>query len=233
MVAFAPGTVNFGKDHAYANAMVTTMGAGDVTIFAQSGSQCGSAPLHISAVTDDDWNIGNERYNNGTLLMRVSTGRLARVDGGSQAACTNCHGMTATNSSFTTVEHTPLQTGGFTDSELVGIFTMAMVPPGGYFDPTIVRQSQWAQFHQWSMSADQAKGIVVYLRSLTPAPQTGKIALPMRGGRDGGGGRRMDGGQMGMMPDAAAQGSAEASDDAAAAEASPDDSPSQSDAGTD
>jgi hypothetical protein len=230
------GTVNFGANaQSYANAMVTTQGSGDVTIVAQSGNRCGSASLHIAAATDDDWMIGSERYNNGTLLTQVRPGQLQRIDGGAQAACTNCHGPTATNATYTTVEHTPLQTGGFTDDELVGIFTMGVVPAGGYFDTSIVRQNVWAMFHQWSMSADDAKGVVVYLRSLTPAPQTGKPNLPVRGFRDGGFPRR-DGGRGGGPGAEAGPGDdASSTEDAASTEAAAaDDSPSgQGEAGAD
>jgi hypothetical protein len=49
--------------------MITTRKAGDVTIVAQSGGKCGSAPLHIAQYTVDEWNTGNARYNNSTPLM--------------------------------------------------------------------------------------------------------------------------------------------------------------------
>jgi hypothetical protein len=199
-VSISPGTVDFGTGSAYASAMVTTQGVGDTWIVATKGTQCGAAILHISQSSDDDWKIGNDRYNNGTLLQRVGNGQLAHLDGGAQAACTNCHGPNATMASYATVEHTPEQTGGFSDDDLVGIFTMGMVPPGGYFDNSIVRQQTWARFHQWDMTSDEQKGVVVYLRSLTPAPQKGMANLPPRtydGGRGPGGG---DGGGPGPGP---------------------------------
>jgi hypothetical protein len=108
------------------------------------------------------------------------------------------------------VQHTPEQTGGFSDADLMGIFQMGVVPTGGYFDTKIVSYAQWQQFHKWDVG-DSAKGLVVYLRSLTPAMQTG---VPNFGGRfdggvrdggfpirDGGFGMREGGG---MRPDAAA-----------------------------
>jgi hypothetical protein len=49
--------------------MITTKKSGDVTIVAQAGSTCGSAPLHIAAYTPDQWNTGNDRYNNSMALM--------------------------------------------------------------------------------------------------------------------------------------------------------------------
>jgi hypothetical protein len=196
-VSFSPGSVDFGTGPAYANAMVTTQGSGQVYIVATMGSQCGAAVLNISEATESDWQIGSGRYNMGTLLMQVSTGQLEHLDGGDQAACTSCHGPTAMGASYKTVEHTPEQTGGFTDDDLIGIFTMGMVPPGGTFDSTIVRQTTWSRFHQWAMTPDQARGVVVYLRSLTPAPQMGMSNLPPRnydGGFGGGSGGSSGGG---------------------------------------
>ena len=48
--------------------MITTMKAGDVTIVARTSSACGTAPLHITQFTADDWNAGNARYNNNGAL---------------------------------------------------------------------------------------------------------------------------------------------------------------------
>ena len=215
-VAFSNGTVDFGKDTPIANTMVTTQGAGDVTIVATSGGQCGSTTLHITAATDDDWTIGSERYNNGTLLMRTTNRGLTTAvaqDGGTQVQCTSCHGPTATASTFTTVEHTPEQTGGFSDEELTGIFEMATIPVGGYFDPSVIcgmarnctatrAQQTYATFHAWNVTPDQAKGLVVYLRSLTPAPQTGVANFMPRVRPDAGMAGMPDTGAIVPAPDA-------------------------------
>ena len=96
---------------------------------------------------------------------------------GSGPACTNCHGETATNSAFTDVSHTPEQTGGFSDQDLLNIILHGDFPDGGYFDPSIVAYKAWHAFHQWDdISADggQQLGIITYLRSLTPEPQKGE-----------------------------------------------------------
>jgi hypothetical protein len=161
-----------------------------VDIIAQYAQQCGMTTLHIAAATDADWKIGNERYNNGTIIMKTGSGDLVRAvdqDGGIDARCTNCHGITATNATYATVDHTPQQTGGYSDTELIGIFTRALVPAGGYFDESIVPLARWTEFHQWNMTADQEKGIVVYLRALTPAPQQGRENLPTRTDSDASG----------------------------------------------
>jgi hypothetical protein len=160
--------------------MITTLKSGTVNVTADAGGLCGTSLLTITAATPDDWNAGSERYNNG-IVLRGPKGEAGAPT--QDAACTNCHGPTA-NGPFTDVAHTPEQTGGFSDQDLVGIFTMGTVPMGGYFDTSIVSYSQWQRFHQWQMTDDEAKGIVVYLRSLTPAPQDG--ASNFGGHYDGG-----------------------------------------------
>jgi hypothetical protein len=100
---------------------------------------------------------------------------------------------------FKTVSHTPEQTGGFSDDQLIQIFTMAAIPMDGYFDQSVIPMFIWQFFHKWSdMTPDQAKGVVVYLRSLAPKPQTGttdismfprpRLTPPPTGGATGSGG---------------------------------------------
>jgi len=171
--------------------MVTARKAGNVDIVASAGGLCGKTNLIISAATADDWMNGNMRYNDGVTLQpgMVPGGGIGRMRDPT-LACTNCHGDTATMGAFRTVAHTPEQTGGFSDADLMNIFRNGMVPAGGYFDPSIVPQDQWQRFHKWQMTDAEAKGLVTYLRSLTPTAQTGKGNF---GGRLGDGGFRARG----------------------------------------
>ena len=201
---------------------VGTGSTGQITVFAtEAGGACGSATLNITTNTENDWQIGNARYNDGVALtlgpppgfdggmMRPEAGGGFRAtDGGSfferdgGTACTNCHGPTATNGPFKDVSHTPEQTGGFSDGDLIQIITQGDIPDGGYFDPTVLvpncdggarctqqAYQEWHSFHQWSdIAPDEYPGIVVYLRSLQPEEQNGSSNF-------GGGGRgRRDGG---------------------------------------
>ena len=141
--------------------------------------KCGSSLLTITQAAESDWEIGSARYNNGKSVhlagsTTATTGSpLEQSNGG--PACTNCHGEAATNSVFTDVSHTPEQTGGFSDDDLLGIILRGTFPDGGFFDPTIVPYASWMGFHRWTdITPDQQKGIIVYLRSLTPAPQKGE-----------------------------------------------------------
>jgi hypothetical protein len=175
-----PSMVEMTVDQDLSNGITMRMRkAGDVTIRARSSDGiCGSAQLHITAAKESDWEIGNARYNNGASLhaMMSSGGSVFETDGGGPA-CTACHGMQAHNI-FQDVAHTPQQTGGFSDDDMLNIVLNGQVRDGGYFDPSIISYQNWQVFHQWKdITPDQQPGIVVYLRSLTPSPQNGTIDL--------------------------------------------------------
>jgi hypothetical protein len=74
---------------------------------------------------------------------------------------------------FNDIAHTPEQTGGFSDTQLLGIVQNGVVPDGGYFDKSIVSYSQWNSFHQWNLTSSEQTGIILYLRSLVPTAQMG------------------------------------------------------------
>jgi hypothetical protein len=187
-----PTMVSLDLDPSTGGVMITTRKAGTAMIYANAGGLCGSAPIDITAATPDQWTAGSMRYNSGVIIN--SLGQTFRpADGGVEAECTSCHGATATNGPFKTVEHTPEQTGGFSDADLINIFQNGMVPTGGYFDASIVSYQMWQAFHRWNVG-DNAQGVVVYLRSLVPAAQMGSSNF-------GGMFSRPDGGMRGGMRD--------------------------------
>ncbi len=213
--------------------LIQTLNSGNVVInVASTDGKCGSALLFISAAADSDWKIGSARYNDGQSLhlaaaASAGTGSPLEMGGGSGPACTNCHGETATNSAFTDVSHTPEQTGGFSDEDLLGIILRGEFPDGGYFDKTIVPYANWHVFHRWvDISADQQKGIITYLRSLTPSSQKGEVnfnAFDL--GDSGSGNAESDAtvadagsGDTGAAPDSASDATADAGIDAAPVE---------------
>jgi hypothetical protein len=160
--------------------LLTMLGSGATTLHVLSADgKCGSAPLTIDPALESDWEIGRMRYNDGVSVHlagppRQGTGSPLEVSGGGGPACTNCHGETATKSAYTNVSHTPEQTGGFSDDELLSIILRGTWPTGKPFDWNIVPYPVWMNFHRWTdITTDQQKGIIVYLRSLTPAPQKG------------------------------------------------------------
>jgi hypothetical protein len=185
-----PSMVDIAYDPTLQGAMITTRKAGTVTIIAKVAGQTGRSLLTISQASSADWDIGNMRYNNGVSITGPLPTGTTRPPEGSNFSCTNCHGDTANTATnqFRTVAHTPEQTGGFSDADLVNIFTKGMVPPNSYFDTTVVSYQQWQAFHVWQMTPEDAKGIIVYLRALTPQVQAGAR------GAFGGGRNRRDAG---------------------------------------
>ncbi len=204
-----PSAVSCATDPTTGGVMITVQKAEDVTIVAQVGGAsgvCGSSKLTVTPAVDSDWQAGNARYNSNVPLYTgcVGIGRQMPEGGCPDAgpACTACHGPTAMAAfGFQDIAHTPEQTGGFSDDDLVNIFVNGTVPDGGYFDDSIVSYNRWQRFHTWTDVQPIAKGMVVYLRSLEPTPQMGTSNFGGRGGRDGGrpegGYPRYDGGGRG------------------------------------
>ena len=126
-----------------------------VTITAQVGSLCTSTTLGITSAVEADWATGNARYNNNVpIIPGCIDGKVQPLladaginlpttipDAGcpdAGPACTGCHGSAPTGGFFTGVQHTPEQTAGFTDEELVNIFVNGTVDDGGPFNPNIL-----------------------------------------------------------------------------------------------
>jgi hypothetical protein len=191
-----PSAVSFTPDPSTGGTVMTVKSATPtVTITAQVGSLCTSTTLSITSAVEADWQVGNARYNNGVpLVAGCIDGKLIPVladagihinlpgppDSGcpdAGPACTQCHGANPTGGFFQGVEHTPEQTAGFSDQDLVAIFTQGIVPDGGSYNPNLLPYNFWQAFHTWSDIAtpEQQKGMVVYLRSLAPAEEEGGL----------------------------------------------------------
>lgn len=161
---------------------LTMLNAGTTTLVVQTmdRKKCGSSVLTISPADESDWQIGNARYNDGNSVHinnNAAPGSSPLESMGSVGpACTNCHGETATGGPFTNVSHTPEQTGGFSDDDILNIVLHGTFPPNAFFDWSIVPYPSWQGFHQWAdIMPDQQKGIITYLRSLTPVVQRGSV----------------------------------------------------------
>jgi hypothetical protein len=187
-----PTAVSFVPDPQTGGTLITVKSAASaVTITAQVGAQCtATTQLHVTAATEADWQAGNARYNNGVPVYPGCVGaklapQLAEAgidlppppDAGcpeAGPACTGCHGSMPTAGFFQGVEHTPEQTGGFTDQELVDIFVNGV---DHTYDTTYVPYEYWHVFHTWTDIDTPAaqKAMVVYLRSLKPALEDGGV----------------------------------------------------------
>ncbi len=191
-----PTAVSFAHDVATGGTIITMASAPSsaVTITASIGSACATSPLTITSAVEADWAVGNARYNNNVpIVIGCIDSKVKAIipadagiklppapDGGcpdAGPACTGCHGSNPTGGFFTGVQHTPEQTGGFSDQQLIEIITTGTVPEGGAFNPEIIPYAYWQAFHTWKdiNTPELQKGIVVYLRSLTPEPNQGGL----------------------------------------------------------
>lgn len=178
----------------------------EVKITAKAGGLKSTAILHLTEASDDLWTQGSERYNNGVVFKKPERGDGGgggggRPDGGwgkgervvdKSLACTNCHAKGGKGSD---VEHTPTQTAGYSDEELIDIFTKAEKP--SWAKMRVMKAEQWKKIHTWEMEEDEKMGLVVYLRSLTPESQGeldfgGGIFGHGGGGKGKGGGKHTD-----------------------------------------
>lgn len=149
--------------------MITTRKAGTTRIIARAGALSGSAQIHITEAAPTDWELGEQRYNNGVPLPNFDAAMAAGMGFSlsDDLSCRNCHGGGADALS---VEHTPQQTGGYSDEELIAIFTMGQKPPTAGWRSGIP-MFIYTMLHTWNATEEEKKGVVVYLRSLEPMTQ--------------------------------------------------------------
>jgi hypothetical protein len=153
--------------------MITMRRAGDVRIIARAGALSGSAMLRITASTPEQWELGRRLYDDELPLPADVLDGAPGLHVPDVLSCSNCHGRSA---SALDVEHTPQQTGGFSDEELAALVTMGAKPAS-----RPVRTMLPAQFvaavHTWNASVAQKQALVTYLRSIAPATQ-GPLDFP-------------------------------------------------------
>ena len=129
--------------------MVNAQGAGTVTLRASLGSDFTTSMLTVTESTPALWEAGRRRYIEGAKLRNdIPTKDLA---------CTNCHGEDKLD-----VDHTPARTGGYTDEELITIFTEGRKPEG--VPQRVVPDAEaWRAIHQWSVTEEEKIGMVWFL----------------------------------------------------------------------
>jgi hypothetical protein len=148
--------------------MITTRKAGTTRIIARAGALSGSAEIHITEANPADWVLGEQRYNNMVPLPAFDPmAAMGMINIPEDLSCKNCHGGGAQALS---VEHTPQQTGGYSDAELIAIFTMGQKPPTAGWRSGIP-MFIYTMLHTWAATPEEQKGVVTYLRSLEPMSQ--------------------------------------------------------------
>jgi hypothetical protein len=178
--------------------LLTTKDSGMTTVsvsaMTQSGKKVkGTSVLQITKASDAEWQMGAARYDNMVAInfgMLGMQGAAAGAGGGTaamggvpnfaalipkDASCGNCHN----NTSGLTVEHTPQQTAGYSDDDLIKIFTTGAKPMGVGFNSPLLKMvpAQFAMplytmLHTWDIAPEVQRGIVFKLRSITPKAQS-------------------------------------------------------------
>lgn len=193
--------VDMEEDPVTGGVMISTRKAGMVKIIARSsdGELSGSSDLTITEYDPQVCASGESRYNNS---INIDAGMMNLPGIGEvpeNASCANCHGEGAM---FLDVQHTPEQTGGYSDMDLINIFTKGYKPNGSIMH-TMIPPQIYQQFHTWEASEEEKKGLVCWLRQFDPKPQGaydfGGLGRPPMGGT-------MMGGTMGGAGGAAAAG---------------------------
>src|SRR6476469_6603557 len=155
------------EDPVTGGVMSSTRKAGTVKIIARVGDMSGSADLTITEYDPSVREAGEMRYNNS---IAIDAGMMALPGIGDvpeNASCANCHGEGAM---FLDVQHTPEQTGGYSDEDLIHIFTEGYKPDVSMFHTRIPPQI-YQRFHTWQATDEEKKGLVCWLRQFEPKPQ--------------------------------------------------------------
>ncbi len=179
--------VTFDDDPDNANGVMVTIIAAvpEITIAVVDGTKGGKAPLHVTIGTPAQWELGNTRYHTGSDWTLNITAPMAPPP---DTKCTVCHGS---NSSATfNVQHTPTQAARISDEGIKQIMTTGtkpadvpfrVLPPTFMFGTTTLTNAElYKMFHLWKATDDQIKGMILYLRSLTPTGQ-GCVTNPLTG----------------------------------------------------
>jgi hypothetical protein len=163
----------------------------EITIGVQSGMLGGTAPLHVTMATPEEWELGNMRYNNGVEFEfpEITPEMFAELildpnwmppPPPPDSSCNSCH---SDGAKYFEIQHTPTQAARFSDDDLANIMSMGMKPEGIGFRilPDMLgnqtAQEIYSMYHRWDADDTQIKGLVVYLRSIAPKGQ-GDIKLP-------------------------------------------------------
>ncbi|MEY4508969.1 MAG: hypothetical protein RLZZ450_1091 [Pseudomonadota bacterium] len=150
-------------------ATVTIKKEGSVTITGKLDGDSGSTKLTIKKYTEEQWKQGQARYSKSDLAIVPAPGTtsitlLALANGGSlnkTGACNTCH---TSQAKTLKIENTPLQIAGYSDDDLVTIFTMGKKPDGAAVK-TMIPPFAWGMFHSWTVTDDEKPGLIAYLRT--------------------------------------------------------------------
>lgn len=155
--------------------IITAKKEGRVSIKVALNDKTGSAVLTIKKYTQAQWLLGEARYKTKERAVIPTDGGppsaiLFATDPGSRnmsGGCNTCH---ASEAQILQLEDTPMQTAGYTDDELITIFTKGEKPEWVYRKASIP-SFLWGPNHAWTVSEEEKWGLVAYLRTKPPKRQ--------------------------------------------------------------
>jgi hypothetical protein len=132
--------------------------------------------LIISKANQSEWDAGEARYNNGEMSPRMRPqsmcGLVSGIELPETSACSACHNPVNPE---ITIEHTPTQTAGYSNDDLIQIFTQGAKSyrRGGTYNSPFLRAAPmpdciYKELHTWEMTDDEKRGIIWKLRSIPP-----------------------------------------------------------------
>lgn len=153
-------------------ALIAIKKEGFVIITARVGGTTGAAKLTITKYTEAQWQAGRARFAKSELAIVPGTpgGPITLRESGAggtlnaNGACSTCHTAQAQTLK---VEVSPKQIGGYSDDELVLIFTKGMKPEALALR-TQIPAFAWGRFHSWTVTEDEKQGLVAFLRTQPP-----------------------------------------------------------------
>jgi hypothetical protein len=160
-------------------ATVTIKKDGKVTIKATLNGMSGSTTVTSKAFTEAQWTTGQGRFSKTDLaivpkdptdpvtLLALANGGMLNKTG----ACTTCH---TSQAKTLKIENGPLQTAGYSDDELVTIFTMGKKPDTARTQ-SMIPAFAWGMFHSWTVTDEEKQGLLAFIRTQTPKPTPNPI----------------------------------------------------------
>ena len=183
-------------------AVKLTMRQAGVTEISVKGGSLGHrfgtrARLTITEASDEAWERGDARFHSGpqsspehlrkliedmgfeancwTTEKGCSESNCAALKGAASllpkdAACSSCHDESRSDDAL---RLTSLRLSGFSDDDLIEIFSEGTLPAVGVYNSEILKNracgdSLFRNFHAWSMEEEDKLGLVLKLRSLPP-----------------------------------------------------------------
>jgi Bacterial Ig-like domain (group 2) len=151
--------------------LVTIKKEGTTTIKATLDGDTGNAKLTVKAFTEAQWKVGQDRFSKSELAIVPTDGSeitaLSLINPAARnanGACNTCHTQQAKTLK---IENGPAQIAGYSDDELITIFTKGMKPEGA-IQKTMIPPFAWGMFHAWTVTEEEKQGLIAFLRTQQP-----------------------------------------------------------------